>query len=116
MEEVEEICDRIAIITKGKLLAVGSVEELREIVREKEGVHYLIEIQDIMPLEAAEVVKALDGVEELEIHDRILKVHSKTKNSAEIAKAVTAAGGTLSMLEEQEMNLQKLFLKIIEGA
>jgi len=38
MEEVEEICDRIAIIARGKLLVVGSVEDLRDIIRAKEGV------------------------------------------------------------------------------
>jgi ABC-2 type transport system ATP-binding protein len=114
MEEVEEICDRIAIIARGKLLAVGSVDELRDIVREKEGVHYLLEVQDIALSEAAEIVRGVGNVEAVENHDMTLKVHSRMKNSAEIAKAVTKAGGTLSMLEEQEMNLQKLFLKIIE--
>ena len=114
MEEVEEICDRIAIIAKGKLLAVGSIEDLRSVVREKEGVHYLLEVQDIIPSEAVEVVKDVDGVEEVEIQDTTLKVHSNIKNGAEIAKAIAKAGGTISILEEQELTLQKLFLKIIE--
>jgi ABC-2 type transport system ATP-binding protein len=113
MEEVEEICDRIAIIARGKLLAVGSVEELRDIVREKEGVHYLLEVQDISQSEAAEAIRTVNGVEELEISNATLKVHSTEKNSTEIAKAVAKANGTLSKLEEQELNLQKLFLKII---
>jgi ABC-2 type transport system ATP-binding protein len=113
MEEVEEICDRIAIIARGKLLAVGSVEELRDVVREKEGVHYLLEVQDISQSEAAEAIRTVNGVEELEISNATLKVHSTEKNSTEIAKAVAKANGTLSKLEEQELNLQKLFLKII---
>lgn len=50
----------------------------------------------------------------LEIWDRILHVHTKMKLRTEIAKAVKNAGGTISMFEEEEMNLQKLFLKIIE--
>ncbi|ETA67965.1 MULTISPECIES: ABC transporter ATP-binding protein [Methanolobus] len=116
MEEVEEICDRIAIIAKGKLLAVGSVEDLRSVVREKEGVHYLLEVQDIIPSEAVEIVKDVDGVEEVEIQYPTLKVHSNFKNGAEIAKALAKTGGTISLLEEQELTLQKLFLKIIEEA
>lgn len=116
MEEVEEICDRIAIIARGKLLAVGSVEDMRDIVRVKEGVHYLLEVQDIPPSEAAEALKNVEGVTALEIQDGTLHVHAKTKLRTEIAKAVKKAGGTISMFEEEEMNLQKLFLKIIEGA
>jgi ABC-2 type transport system ATP-binding protein len=113
MEEVEEICDRIAIIAKGKLLAVGSVEDLRNMVREKEGVDYLLEVQDITLSEAVGVVKVVEGVGEIEKQDASLKVHSNIKNGAEIAKAIANAGGTISLLEEQELTLQKLFLKII---
>lgn len=116
MEEVEEICDRIAIVARGKLLAVGSVEELRAIVREKEGVRYLLEVQDIPLSEAIEVVKNVNGVQIIEPQDSILHVHTNTMLRTEIAKSVKNAGGTISMFEEEEMNLQKLFLKIIEEA
>jgi len=115
MEEVEEICDRIAIIARGKLLAVGSVEDLRDIVRAKEGVHYLLEVQDIPLSEAADAAKRVQGVQTLEVKNGILYVHAKMKLRTEIAKAIKKAGGTVSMFEEEEMNLQKLFLKIIEG-
>ncbi|AAM04950.1 ABC transporter ATP-binding protein [Methanosarcina acetivorans] len=116
MAEVEEICDRIAIIARGKLLAVGSVEDLRDMIREKEGVHYLLEVQDIPVSAAADAVKNVEGVTALDIRDRTLYVHTEMKLRTEIAKAVKNAGGTVSMFEEEEMNLQKLFLKIIEGA
>lgn len=115
MEEVQEICDRIAIIARGKLLAVGSVEDLRDIVRAKEGVHYLLEVEDIPLSEAAETIKKVEGVQDLEIQGRTLHIHTKMKLRTEIAKAVKKAGGTVSVFEEEEMNLQKLFLKIIEG-
>lgn len=116
MEEVEEICNRIAIVARGKLLAVGSVEELRTIVRGKEGVRYLLEVQDIPLSEAIEVVKNVNGVQIIEPQDSILHVHTNTILRNEIAKSVKNAGGTISMFEEEEMNLQKLFLKIIEEA
>lgn len=115
MEEVQEICDRIAIIARGKLLAVGSVEDLRDIVRAKEGVHYLLEVEDIPLSEAAEAIKKVEGVHALEVQNGILYIHTKMKLRTEIAKAVKKVGGTVSMFEEEEMNLQKLFLKIIEG-
>ena len=113
MEEVEEICNRIAIIARGKLLAIGSVEELRDVIRAKEGVHYLLEVQDIPPSTAAEAVKNVEGVQALEIQNKTLHIHTSMKLSAEIAKSIKNAGGTISMFEEEELNLQKLFLKII---
>ena len=36
MEVAEKLCDRIAIINKGKIIAMGSMEELRRTAQEKE--------------------------------------------------------------------------------
>jgi sodium transport system ATP-binding protein len=36
MREVEKLCDRIAIIHKGRVLAHGSLDELRETHRERD--------------------------------------------------------------------------------
>jgi len=36
MEEAQELCDRIAIVDKGKLLAIGTLDELRRLVGEKD--------------------------------------------------------------------------------
>jgi hypothetical protein len=55
-------------------------------------------------------------VESLEVHEDTFMIHSRNNNRVDIAKAVTGAGGTLYALEEQEMNLQNLFLKIIQEA
>ncbi|MDD3041797.1 MAG: ABC transporter ATP-binding protein [Methanosarcinaceae archaeon] len=114
MEEVEEICDRIAIIAKGRLLAMGPVEAIRDMVREKEGVKYLLEIQEIPLSKALEAIKGIKGIQALEIQGKILQVHAKVGQRTEIAKAIKEAGGTVSRFEEEEMNLQKLFLKVIE--
>ena len=36
MEEVEELCDRIAIVDHGKVIAIGSLEELRALVGDED--------------------------------------------------------------------------------
>jgi ABC-2 type transport system ATP-binding protein len=37
MDEAEALCDRIAIMDQGRLIAVGTVAELKQLVREREG-------------------------------------------------------------------------------
>jgi ABC-2 type transport system ATP-binding protein len=38
MDEAEALCDRLAIMDGGKLIATGTVDELKELVRESEGI------------------------------------------------------------------------------
>ncbi len=38
MDEAEALCDSIAIMDGGKLIAVGTVDELKQLVREREGI------------------------------------------------------------------------------
>jgi len=74
MSEVEEICSRIAVIEMGKLLAVGTVEELRDKVREKEGVRYVLEISDLSLQDAAQRLNGMNGVHDVSIMDGVLLV------------------------------------------
>ncbi len=57
MSEVEKLCDRIAIIHRGKLLALGTLGELRE----RTGVHYLEDAFVKLVTEAEGVAEATLG-------------------------------------------------------
>jgi ABC-2 type transport system ATP-binding protein len=41
MEVAEKLCDRIGIIHKGKLVACGSMEELRQINKEEQSLEHI---------------------------------------------------------------------------
>ena len=113
MAEVEEICSRIAVIDSGKLLAVGTVEQLRDKVREEEGVRYVLEISDMSLQDVAERLNGINGVHSVKIMDTALQVHADMEVRTPIAKAIRQAGGTVSRFEEERMDLQKVFLKLI---
>lgn len=113
MAEVEEICSRIAVIDSGKLLAVGTVEELRDKVREKEGVRYMLEVSDLSLQDTVERLNEMNGVHSVRIMDTALQVHADMGMRTQIAKAIKLAGGTVSRFEEERMDLQKVFLKLI---
>ena len=114
MAEVEEICDRIGVIARGKLLAVGTVEELRDKVREKVGVRYALEVQDLPVQRIIEGLKGLKGVRSVEPVNGQVSLLTDMGTRMEIAKAVKSMGGTISMFEEERMDLQRVFLKLIE--
>lgn len=68
MEEVEIICDRIIILDKGKILAKGSTEELKELTK----------IEEIITLEVKDFKK--ENIEKIEKLDNVDKVSSTASN------------------------------------
>lgn len=114
MAEVEEICDRIGVIAGGRLLAAGTVEELRDKVREKEGVRYAMEVPDLPVQRVMEGLKGLKGVRSVEPVNSHILLLTDPGARMEIAKTIKSMGGTVSMFEEERMDLQRVFLKLIE--
>ena len=72
MEEVEQICTRIAIIDKGKNLAMGTTDELKKMIKKNETIS--IELLDL-PETIREQIKALPHVYDMAYPDNLLKVY-----------------------------------------
>lgn len=71
MEEVEQICTRIAIMDKGKNLAMGTKEELKRMIKKSEIIS--IEILDL-PKEAKAEIHTLKHVYKVSYEDHRLEV------------------------------------------
>ena len=71
MEEVEQICTRIAIMDKGKNLAIGTKDELKQMIKKSEIIS--IEILDL-PKEDLEVIRKIKHVYEVTYTDHKLTV------------------------------------------
>lgn len=71
MEEVEQICTRIAIMDKGKNLAIGTNEELKRMIKKSEIIS--IDILDLLP-EQLTAIRELKHVYEVTFENHCLKV------------------------------------------
>lgn len=71
MEEVEQICTRIAIVDKGKNLAIGTADQLKKMIKNDETIS--VELLNI-PDGLMEEIKALPHVYEVTYIDNKLKV------------------------------------------
>lgn len=74
MEEVEQICDRIAILDKGKTVALGTKEELKAMI--KMGEKITAEVYNLSP-KLLEEIKQLSTVENTEYRENTLVIKSK---------------------------------------
>ncbi len=65
MEEAEKLCDRVAIIDHGRIIALGTVEELKSIVGNE--IIYLNAILNGHGKDFIERIRALDSIQELKV-------------------------------------------------
>ena len=100
LPEVEQACDRIAIISGGRLRRVGTMAELREFRVHK--VQAVVE----RPPTAAELL-ALPGVSEVEVAAGTVSCRV-SGSFAPLLEALHSAGAV--DLDSQEMTLEELFL------
>ncbi len=79
MEEVEILCDRVIILDKGKVLAAGTTEELKELAKIEEKV--TVEISEL-DKKYMEEIKNLENVDEISYNGNILLItYKKGKNN-----------------------------------
>ena len=79
MEEVEILCDRVIILDKGKILAAGTTDELKELAKIEEKIS--IEVNDL-EIKYIDKIKELKNVDEVKYNGNILLItYKKGKNN-----------------------------------
>jgi len=104
MEEVEALCDRVAIIDAGAIVATGTV---RELVAAHAGKGIALELKG--DIDAAMAAAAAHG--EVERHDHALRVIPHGALAPLIA-AIESTGATIGRIESREANLETAFLAL----
>jgi ABC-2 type transport system ATP-binding protein len=98
MEEVEQICSRIAIMDKGKIIAMGTNDELKKMI--KSGEHISLELLNPEDLDLAKV-KTLPHIISAELTDHQLNVKSSRGKNNLIA--------ILDQMKAQNINIGKIY-------
>jgi ABC-2 type transport system ATP-binding protein len=110
MEEAEELCDRIAIVDHGKLLALGTLAELRALVAEKD----LVRLSGRFDAAAASKgLAALDDVDVLQVTAEAVTVAARS-GSRQLPAIFAALGGSADIQETTLTvpSLESLFIKL----
>lgn len=111
MEEVELLCSRIAIMDHGKIIALGSKEELQKVVGEKE----LVNISATgLDEKLKKELQKLDGVLEVAYADGNLSIAAKSADAvlARIISTLDAHNCKIQMVDIKQPNLESVFLHL----
>lgn len=111
MEEADELCDRVAIIDYGKIIAENSPENLKE----KSGRGDIIEMEFSGPVDPA--IKRLRNLKFVKtvskVEDRLVVVaEAGVSRLGEIIETATKAGVKIGRIRHQENTLEDVFIHL----
>lgn len=114
MQEVEEICDRIAIIDRGKLLVVGAFEELISKLATSKPFTIATDIksEDISILKKQ--ILACTGIQRVDVTNKSirLEVNPAEENISHIIRVIVEQGIPIIDICSDAINLETIFLTL----
>lgn len=111
MEEVEIICDRVIILDKGKVLAQGTTDSLKELTKIEEKV--TVEVNDLKE-EYISKIKKLENVDEVTYNGNILLVTYKEgkNNLVELIDYLKKESIKYNKIYSERPTLNDVFLEL----
>ncbi|PYO47581.1 MAG: multidrug ABC transporter ATP-binding protein [Gemmatimonadetes bacterium] len=111
MDEADRLCDRLAIIDRGKLLALDTPRKLKS----KAPGGTLIElVLDGDATAAGEMAASIDGINRVEAKDGLLRVHSSRGGQTlpALIEAAERSGRTVTDIHLLQPSLETLFVSL----
>ncbi len=110
LTEVENLCDRVVIIDKGKLIAEDTVSNLNKYLRIKPRLEISIpSLNGKVP----KVIRNLEGVENVDAKDDTLFVTCESSVRSRVITTLEEAGLKISGIKTIEPSLEEAFVKLI---
>ncbi len=112
MDEVEEICTRIAIMDHGKVIALGTCGELKNLIHDKD----IVDIMVGSPISQMQIekIKEIAGVEDAELNENSLKIFCvrEVNNLNKIIQFFSDNHISIKSLESKTPDLETVFLSL----
>ena len=111
MEEVELLCDRVIIIDKGKILATGTTDELKELAKIEEKV--IVEVNNLHN-EILKSIKELENVDDVTYSNNVLLItYKKGKNNlVDMIDYLKKQGVNYNKIYSERPTLNDVFLEL----
>jgi ABC-2 type transport system ATP-binding protein len=108
MEEVERLCDRIAIIDSGKIIAQGTQSQLKKLVQTKESIQFEF---NFLSEKNVQQLRALLPYTMSQNKNKLL-VESTVKELSKVITACTELELSIKDIQLNKVNLEAIFLNL----
>jgi ABC-2 type transport system ATP-binding protein len=119
LEEAEELCDRVAIMDHGRIIACGSVVEIKQRIPVRQRYH--LHVQHLPP-KALDGLRALPGVVQLQWAagnphglDLELVMADEREILPLVMRFIVSHGGDVQCCQAQDLSLEEAFVHLVRG-
>ena len=111
---VQRICSRVAIMSKGKAVMQGNVDELSQKVMGGEDIVVDLEVEKLTP-QITNSLSALSGVTKVTSNGNMITVECSRGVKKELASSVISNAGTVLTLRSADSVLEEIYLRYFSG-
>jgi len=112
LEQVEAVCDRVGILNDGRLVAVDTIDGLREAAGTTGQVSVTLET---VPEGLTDRLRAVVGITSLDVDDSTLRIGCENAAKGEVIHQCYEAA-TVENVETSEASLEDIFVAYTEGS
>ena len=121
LSEASQICERVIIINKGKIVAVDTPENLEKSTKEKNGISLIVEDPKGNMKKLKEIIKEIDSVEFVKDHEDGTKQYVVTTSAdidlrKKLFEVLPKEEIVIFELKKTETTLEDAFMKLIDAS
>jgi ABC-2 type transport system ATP-binding protein len=116
MAEVEELCDVVSIIDRGRIVATGSPEELRKMIKEE--IIYNVDVR-LVDLDKLRILNSFESIVGHTVKTRQLTGEARirmilsSEDIARIIRSLEERGIKVLRITRDEVSLEDVFLRLV---
>ncbi|MEE9202640.1 MAG: ABC transporter ATP-binding protein, partial [Dehalococcoidia bacterium] len=113
LHQVQQVCRRVGIMSRGRLVAQGTVAELGQALG-TQGLAVELEVEgwDEALLTA---LRQVEGVEAVEAAEPFISVRCQPGTRPQLARAILDRGGLLVQMRSKDLTLEEIYLRYFTG-
>ncbi len=112
LEQVEAVCDRVAILNAGELVTVDTIAGLRSALGSEGQLDITV---DAVPADVTAVLEGVSGVSTVRVDGRTIAVGSSNGSKVAIIDAIESMGAEIIDFTTSEASLEDLFIAYTSG-
>jgi ABC-2 type transport system ATP-binding protein len=112
LEQVEAVCDRVGILSDGRVVAEGGIDSLREETGARSRLTVTV---DALTEAAVAAVRTVEEVTDVRVDGATLTATCPDERKASVVDAVRTDGATVLDIDTEDASLERLFATYTEG-